>query len=70
MSEALKLRRFMFLLIDSGAEPKKDWAQKLEGPSGVEFISALADVGVDAAARASYSAFQSTMKNWREALVR
>lgn len=68
--EALKLRKFIFLLVDSGAEPKKDWAQKLEGPSGMDFISALADVGVDAAARASYSAFESTMNNWRDAMVR
>jgi NTE family protein len=68
--EALKLRRFVFLLVDAGNDLKKDWAQKLEGPSGVEFISALSGVGVDAAARASYSAFESTMKNWRDALVR
>jgi NTE family protein len=68
--EALKLRRMMFLLVDAGNDPKKDWAQKLEGPSGVEFISALSGVGVEAAARAGYSAFESTMKNWRDSLVR
>ena len=60
----------MFLLVDAGNEPKKDWALKLDGPSGAEFISALAGVGVDAAARLSYSAFELTMKNYRDALVR
>ena len=68
--EALKLRRMLFLLVDSGNDPKRDWAQKLEGPSGAQFIAAIADVVVDAAARSSYTAFESTMKTWREELVR
>jgi hypothetical protein len=68
--EALKLRRMLFLLVDAGNDPKRDWAQKLEGPSGVQFISALADIGVDAAARANYTAFETTMQSWREALIR
>lgn len=69
-AEAVKLRRMMFLLIDSGNDPKRNWAQSLQGPSGVEFISALADIGVEAAARASYSAFEATMQGWRDKLVR
>jgi len=68
--EALKLRRMLFLVVDSGNDPKRDWAQKLEGPSGVQFIAALASVGVDAAARASYSAFQATMQDWLNKLIR
>lgn len=68
--EAVRIRRMIFLVVDAGNESKKDWAQKLEGPSGADLISAIADVSVDAASRASYSAFEATMRNWREAVVR
>ena len=60
----------MFLVVDAGNESKKDWAQHLEGPSGADLISAIADVSVDAASRSSYSAFEATMQNWRDTIVR
>lgn len=68
--EAVRLRRMMFLVVDAGNESKKDWAQKLEGPSGADLISAIADVSVDAASRSSYSAFEATMRNWRDTIIR
>lgn len=68
--EAVRLRRLLFLVVDSGNESNKEWAQKLEGPSGADLIAAISDVSIDAASRASYSAFEATMRNWREAIVR
>ncbi len=68
--EAVKLRRLLFLVVDSGAEPQQDWAQTLEGPSGAKLIGAITDVTLDSAKIGSYSAFDATMRIWREALVR
>ena len=68
--EAVRVRRILFLTVDAGSESKKDWAQKLEGPSGAQLISAIADVSVDAASRSSYSAFEATMRNWQASLIR
>ena len=68
--EAVRMRRMLFLTVDAGAESKKDWAQKLEGPSGAQLISAITDASIDAASRLGFSAFNSTMLNWREALIR
>jgi NTE family protein len=68
--EAIRLRRVLFLTVDAGSESKKDWAQKLEGPSGAQLISAITDVSVAAASRLSYSAFEDSMRNWNEKLIR
>jgi len=68
--EAVRLRRMLFLVVDAGNESKKEWAQRLEGPSGADLISAIADVSIDAASRSSYSAFEATMRNWRDTIIR
>jgi NTE family protein len=68
--EAVRLRRMMFLIVDAGGQAKRDWAQKLEGPSGAALIAAITDSSLDAAKRLSYSAFEATMENWRGALLR
>jgi NTE family protein len=68
--EAIKMRRLMFLIVDAGGEAKRDWAQKLDGPSGAALVAAITDSSLDAAKRLSYSAFEATMTNWRSALIR
>lgn len=68
--EAVRLRRIMFLVVDSGRGPQGDWAAKLEGPSGAELVSAVTDAALDANVRSSYSAFEANMTAWRDSLVR
>ena len=34
--EGVKLRRLLFLVVDSGRAPSGSWAQTVEGPSGVD----------------------------------
>jgi NTE family protein len=68
--EAIRMRRMLFLTVDAGSESKKDWAQKLEGPSGAQLISAITDVSVAAASRSSYSAFDENMRSWQASLIR
>lgn len=68
--EAVNLRRFMFLVVDAGQGPQGDWSKTLEGPAGKELIGAVVDVLVDANAHASYSAFEATMHNWQNDIVR
>lgn len=69
-SEAVKLRRILFLVVDSGRGPQGDWARKLDGPSGTELVMAVTDAALDANVRSSYTAFEATMTNWRADLVR
>ena len=68
--EAVNLRRLLFLVIDAGKGPEGDWSKTLEGPAGKELIGAVVDVLVDANAHASYTAFDATMRNWRDAMVK
>lgn len=68
--EAVNMRRLLFLVVDSGRGPSGDWAQTVEGPTGKELISAVVDATIDANTRSSYAAFEASMKNWREELVR
>lgn len=68
--EAVTLRRFMFLVVDAGRGPQGDWSQTLEGPSGKELVGAVMDTIIDANSRSSYAAFEATLRNWRDELVR
>jgi NTE family protein len=68
--EAVKLRRFLFLVVDSGRAPSGTWSQTVSGPSGVDLIMAASDTATGAGAIGSYSAFDGTMGDWQDDLVR
>jgi len=68
--EAVNLRRLLFLVVDAGQGPSGNYAKTLDGPAGKELISAVVSALVDANSHASYTAFQETMRNWRDSIVR
>ncbi|MGB7036416.1 MAG: patatin-like phospholipase family protein [Xanthobacteraceae bacterium] len=68
-AEAVKLRRFLFLVVDSGRDPSGKWAQTVAGPSGVDLILASSDTATESGAIGSYSAFDDTMKDWKNKMV-
>ena len=67
--EAVKLRRLLFLVVDAGRAPSGAWSQTVEGPSGVNLITAASDTATESGAVGSYSAFQDTMNEWQNALI-
>lgn len=68
--QAVKLRRALFLVADAGRAAVGNWVNTLEGPRGADLVSAAADTAIDASVRASYTAFEQTMEEWRQQLVR
>ena len=68
--QAIKVRRILFLVVDAGRGPSGDWAQSAEGPTAPEIVRAAADTAIDSSARASFTAFDQTMSEWRNSLVR
>ena len=62
--QAVKMRRIMFLVVDAGRGISGDFAQRVEGPSGVELVSAAADTAIDAGVRSSYAAFTGLANDW------
>jgi len=67
--QAVKIRRVLFLVVDAGRGPSGEWAQSVEGPTALEIVRAAADTAIDSSARSSFTAFDQTMNEWREALV-
>lgn len=67
--QGVRLRRLLFLVVDAGRAPSGAWAQTVEGPSGVNLITAASDTATESGAVGSYSAFQDTMNDWQEALI-
>lgn len=68
--QAAKLRRILFLVVDAGRSISGDFVQSLEGPSGVELVSAAADTAIDASVRSSYAAFSALANDWSGKLKR
>ncbi len=69
-TEAVRLRRILFLVVDSGRGPQGAWSDTLAGPSGTELVDAVTSAALDSSVRASFTAFQNAMAAWRDALVR
>ncbi len=67
--EGVKLRRLLFLVVDSGRAPSGSWSQTVEGPSGVALVTAASDTATESGAVGSYSAFQDTMNSWQHMLI-
>jgi NTE family protein len=68
--EGVKLRRLLFLVVDAGRAPSGSWAQTVEGPSGVNLVTAASDTATESGAVGSYSAFQDTMNEWQNTLIK
>ena len=68
--QAVRVRRIMFLVVDAGRGISGDFAQRLEGPSGVELVSAAADTAIDASVRSSYAAFSALASEWSNKVKR
>jgi NTE family protein len=68
--QAAKIRRVLFLVVDGGRGPSGDWVRTPEGPSGPEIVMAAADTAIDSSVRSSFTAFDRTMSEWRDTLVR
>jgi NTE family protein len=68
--QAVKIRRVLFLVVDAGRGPSGEWTQSPDGPTAIEIVRAAADTAIDSSARSSFTAFDQTMTEWRDALVR
>jgi NTE family protein len=67
--QAVKLRRALFLVIDSKTGVSGDWVNTVQGPDGVELLKAAVDTTIDASVGANYTAFDRTMKDYQSSLI-
>ena len=64
----MSLRRGLFLVVDAGVS--SNWIDSVEGPTGVELVKAAADTAIDASVGAGFTAFDRTMGDWQNSLIR
>jgi NTE family protein len=62
--QAVRVRRMMFVVVDAGRGLSGNWTNSLEGPIGVELVTAAADTAIDASVRSSYAAFSTLINDW------
>jgi NTE family protein len=65
--KAVRLRRLVFIVVNSGLGPQGKWAETVEGPSGKDMIGALTDTAINSAVRSGFDAFRLTVKGWEDA---
>jgi NTE family protein len=62
--QAARVRRMMFVVVDAGRGLSGNWANSLEGPNGVDLVSAAADTAIGASVRSSFAAFSALIVDW------
>ena len=68
-AEAIRIKRMLFVIVDSGRPPAGDWAKTAEGPEAKELILAVSDTAIDANMRGSYDFFRNAVSKWRQELI-
>jgi NTE family protein len=64
-AEAVRVKRLLFLVVDSGRSPSGDWALQQTGPSGADMALAATDSAIDSAARTSFDTFKLMLGQWQ-----
>jgi NTE family protein len=62
--QAVRVRRIMFVVADAGRGVSGDFVQTVEGPTGTQLVSAVADTAIDSSTRLSYAAFSALLTDW------
>jgi len=67
--QAARLKRAMFLVVNSGRASETDWALTRKGPTVTPLLMAVIDTGIDASVRQGFDAFQLTIARWQQELI-
>lgn len=67
--DAVRVRRLLFIVVDSGRRQDVHWNQRVEGPNAVEVASAAIDAAIDTSARLSYDGFLAVIKQWQASVI-
>lgn len=69
-SDAINVKRLLFIVVDAGQGPRGEWNQRIDGPSGIDLANAAIDAAMATSVRMSYDNFIPMMKRWRDDIVR
>lgn len=67
--QAVRLKRFLFIVADAGTEKTYAWSRKLGGPGGVKLAMGIAGASMGSASRTGYDAMRLQLDRWQKDLV-
>jgi NTE family protein len=69
VEQAVRLKRFLFLVADAGTEKTYRWSNKLGGPGGLNLAMGIAGASMGSASRTGYDAMRLQLEKWEADLV-
>jgi len=68
-AEAVKLKNFVFIVVDSSVETRGDWVKTLKGPKLPQMTAAVSNAGIRSSVRDEFDALTLSVELWRRQLV-
>lgn len=68
--QAVTLKRFLFLVVDSGRPVRADFQKTLGGHSGIDIVMAATDTAIDSTVRLSFDSFAASMTTWQNEIIK
>lgn len=68
--QGARLKRFLFLVIDSGRGPAGDWTKELKAPGVGDLVNALTDAAIVGATYRGYDYLRAVVADWEEDMKR
>ena len=68
--QAVRVTRFLYMVVDSGRGPAGDWQRSPASPGGLDIAGIVTDVAIDSGVYKGYDYFSTVMKEWQADLRR
>ena len=68
-AEAVKLRNFVFIVVDPSVETEGGWVKTLEGPKLRQIVGAVSNAGIRSSVRDEFDALSLSAQLWRGQLI-
>lgn len=67
--QAVRLKRLLFLVANSGTESEEDWTKRVPGPGGVSLAMSIVNSSMGSATRTAYDTMVLTLNGWHKDVV-
>ena len=67
--QAVRIKRFIYLVADAGQTPAPRWGATVKGPKIKDLVSALSDTAMASAKLNGFDAFRLTMMDWEQDII-
>lgn len=68
-ADAVKLKTFLYIVVDAGREMEYPWVKELQGPGISEILGAVTDTAISSSVREGFDALKLATTQWRDELI-